>query len=399
MKSTLAYLNGNDGNGLLALGETDRLYLRDASQIELMQKFIDNNEGRYIFMGLSYDLKTEFLSDASKKPDFTKLPMAFLWIPETVVEIANNQAVKAVQGELTELVVRSVQDFFQSSGKSFEWKANMKARTPKEVYLQQLDSLKGHIQYGSIYEVNYCQEFYDDAFEMEDAKAAYFRWNAITQAPFSTFVSFDEFQIMCGSPERFLKKEGEKLISQPIKGTRKRSSNPEADRLLKEELLQDPKERAENVMIVDLVRNDLSRVAQRSSVEVNELFGVYSFKTVHQLISTISCKVKPETNFTDILKATFPMGSMTGAPKRSAVSLIESHENFRRGWYSGSIGYIKPNGDFDLNVIIRSLIYNEQEKYLSCSVGGAITIQSDPEAEYEECNTKVITILDAMFHA
>ena len=151
-------------------------------------------------------------------------------------------------------------------------------------------------------------------------------------------------------------------------------------------------------MIVDLVRNDLSRLAQTSSVKVDELFGVYSFNTVHQLISTVSCEIREDANFLDILKATFPMGSMTGAPKRSAVSLIEEHESFQRGWYSGSIGYIAPNGDFDLNVVIRSLIYNQKKKYLSCSVGGAITIQSDPEAEYEECNTKVKTILDRMHH-
>ncbi len=399
MKSTFAYLNGNDGNGLLALGEADRLYLKNASQISLLQKFIDNYAGSYIFMGLSYDLKTAFLDDVPTNEDAAELPLAFLWIPETVVEVVNDQAVNAVQGNLTESVKQTVHEFFRSSEKSFDWSANMKARTSKAEYLKQLDSLKKHIQYGSIYEVNYCQEFYDDAFEMEDAKAAYFRWNAITQAPFSAFVHFDEFQILCGSPERFLKKEGDKLISQPIKGTRKRSKDPKEDRFLREELFNDPKERAENVMIVDLVRNDLSRVAEQASVEVDELFGVYSFNTVHQLISTVSCEVKSEVNFTDILNATFPMGSMTGAPKRSAVSLIESHENFRRGWYSGSLGYIKPNGDFDLNVIIRSLIYNQRKKYLSCSVGGAITIQSDPEAEYEECNTKVKTILDAMFHA
>jgi para-aminobenzoate synthetase component 1 len=129
-----------------------------------------------------------------------------------------------------------------------------------------------------------------------------------------------------------------------------------------------------------LVRNDLSRIAQKSSVNVGELFGVYSFNTVHQLISTVSCEVKPKTSFSEILEATFPMGSMTGAPKRSAVSLIEKHENFKRGWYSGSIGYIAPNGDFDLNVVIRTLIYNQRKKYLSCAVGGAITIQSDPES-------------------
>lgn len=399
MKSTLAYLNGNDGNGLLALGEVTRLSIQNVTQVGSIQAFIDQNVGQYIFMGLSYDLKEAFLDDQPKNPDFNELPLAFLWVPEIVVEVKNDKVSKVVQGVLSESSQIKIDAFFESRNRNFQWKAKMKARTSKKDYLRKLASLKEQIQYGSIYEVNYCQEFYDDNFEMEDAESAYFRLNDITQAPFSAFVHFDEYQILCGSPERFLKKEGDTLISQPIKGTRKRSTDLEQDLALKEELFNDPKERAENVMIVDLVRNDLSRLAQKSSVKVDELFGVYSFNTVHQLISTVSCKIKPNTNFLEVLEATFPMGSMTGAPKRSAVSMIESHENFKRGWYSGSIGYLKPNGDFDLNVIIRTLVYNQTKKYLSCAVGGAITIQSDPEAEYEECNTKVKTILDKMHHA
>ena len=204
------------------------------------------------------------------------------------------------------------------------------------------------------------------------------------------------FEIFSGSPERYIKKEGLKLISQPIKGTAKRGQSKEEDLRLKERLLADPKERAENVMIVDLVRNDLSKIARKNSVKVDELFGIYSFETVHQMISTISCEVEETTSFTDVLKATFPMGSMTGAPKHSAMKLIEKHENFKRGIYSGAIGYIAPNGDFDFNVVIRTLIYNRETKYLSCPVGGAITIQSSPEAEYEECNIKVQSILKGM---
>lgn len=399
MNSTLAYLNSNDGKALLALGEQARLRLEDLDQASLIQEFVDTHKGAYVFVGLSYDLKQEFLQDAPKNSDFTQLPEAFLWVPELVVEVQNNEVQKILQGELNADFEQAIHHFFEGKDRNFDWNASMQARTSKEDYLSTLGSLKDEIQYGSIYEVNYCQEFFDDDFEMHDPEAAYFRLNQITQAPFSAYVHFDEFSILCGSPERFLKKEGSKLLSQPIKGTRKRSANPEQDAELKKELLHDPKERAENVMIVDLVRNDLSRVAKKSSVKVDELFGVYSFETVHQLISTVSCQVEPEVNFTEMLRATFPMGSMTGAPKRSAVSLIESHENFKRGWYSGSIGYIAPNGDFDLNVVIRTLIYNQHKKYLSCAVGGAITIQSIPEAEYEECNTKVQTILEKMHHA
>ncbi|MDC0257677.1 anthranilate synthase component I family protein [Crocinitomicaceae bacterium] len=398
MKSTLAYLNSNDGSSLLALGETDRLIIDNASDVDRIQSFVDEHAGNYIFLGLSYDLNTSFLDSESNNPENMGLPLAFLWIPEIVAKIQENELLSIEQGQKTAKVESMIEAFFAKQDSDFTWNANVKARISKEQYFKTLGALRKEIQYGNIYEVNFCQEFYDDNFQMEDPEAAYFRLNNITEAPFSAFFNFDEFRILSGSPERFIKKLGPKLISQPIKGTRKRSADPVEDERLKNELLHDPKERAENVMIVDLVRNDLSRLAQTSSVKVDELFGVYSFNTVHQLISTVSCEIREDANFLDILKATFPMGSMTGAPKRSAVSLIEEHESFQRGWYSGSIGYIAPNGDFDLNVVIRSLIYNQKKKYLSCSVGGAITIQSDPEAEYEECNTKVKTILDRMHH-
>lgn len=400
MKSTCAYLNSNDGTALLAFGETDRLRVNDASgSMAPIQDFIQKHKGRYIFTGLSYDLKQSFLAIPSENPNFLQLPDALFWVPEVVLEIKNDTVSSVLQGEWSTFIEQKVETFFSAKTQKFQWQANLKPRTSQTDYLNTVKALQKEIQYGSIYEVNYCQEFYDDHFELPHPEAAYFRFNAITKAPFSAYLAFDEFHLICGSPERFLERSGTKLRSQPIKGTRKRGSNPLEDARLKKELVNDPKERAENVMIVDLVRNDLSQVAQKSSVQVEELFGIYSFNTVHQMISTITCEVKPEVSFLGILKATFPMGSMTGAPKRSAVSLIEKHENFKRGWYSGSVGYISPNGDFDLNVVIRSLIHNQNKKYLSCAVGGAITIQSTPEAEYEECQVKVQSILDQMYHA
>jgi para-aminobenzoate synthetase component 1 len=256
--------------------------------------------------------------------------------------------------------------------------------------------LKKEIQRGNIYEINYCQEFFAEHVELKDNIDTYFKLNQLTKAPYSTFLNVANFSVFSGSPERFISRKGNKLISSPIKGTRKRGKNKTDDENYKKELLQDKKERSENVMIVDLVRNDLSKIATPGSVKVDELFGIYTFETVHQMISTISCELKKGLTFTDILKATFPMGSMTGAPKIRAMKLIEKHEDFRRGIYSGSIGYIKPNGDFDLNVIIRTLIYNKDKKYLSCPVGSAITSNSNPESEYQECLVKVQGILDGM---
>jgi para-aminobenzoate synthetase component 1 len=272
----------------------------------------------------------------------------------------------------------------------------LQPRISKSEYLRHVTDIQELIQQGEVYEVNYCQEFYAEDVVIPLPLDAYFKLNHLTRAPYSSFFSIDNFNIFCGSPERFLKRIENRLVSEPIKGTKKRGKTEEEDEILKALLFSDPKERAENVMIVDLVRNDLSRVALPNSVEVEELYGIYTFETVHQMISKIACEVAPETTFTEILRATFPIGSMTGAPKISALKIIDEHECFQRGLYSGSIGYIKPNGNFDLNVVIRTLIYNKSTRYLSCAVGGAITSKSDPEMEYEECLIKVKGILDGM---
>ena len=396
MSEILAYLNNNDGSGLLAIGEQARLVLHDSVEFTQIQNFLNTHKGSYIFSCIGYDLKEETLKVSSENQNYSGFPKVIFWVPEFVAKIQDEEIREIRQGASTSEMTRAAQRFFDAKNQPLQWNAKLKARTSESDYIATVNTLLDEIQFGNIYEVNYCQEFYDDNCEINHPEAAYFRLNNITEAPFSAYVAFDEFRVLCGSPERYIQKKQDQLISQPIKGTSKRGRTPEEDELLKHALAANPKEQSENVMIVDLVRNDLSKVAQVSSVQVDELFGVYTFNTVHQMISTVSCKLKPEVNFTEILKATFPMGSMTGAPKKSAVELIEKHENFRRGLYSGTIGYVDPNGDFDFNVVIRTLIYNQKKKYLSCAVGGAITIQSTPEAEYEECNVKVKTILDRM---
>ena len=197
---------------------------------------------------------------------------------------------------------------------------------------------------------------------------------------------------MCASPERFLARRGKKIISQPVKGTARRGATISEDKLILETLKNDPKEQAENVMIVDLVRNDLSHHAYRGSVKVEELFGLKSFRQIHQMVSTITSEIKNDVPFSEVIKNAFPMGSMTGAPKIRAMELIEEYENTKRGIYSGAIGYITPGGDFDFNVIIRSIIYNSENRYLSFMAGSAITIGADAEKEYEECLLKAVTM-------
>jgi para-aminobenzoate synthetase component 1 len=393
----IAYLNSNDGSGLLAFGDGPRIKTNAGRAFEELQEFIGDQPNKFIFGYLAYDLKNELEKVYSKNIDNKKFPDLFFWVPEHVVKM-NGEHFEFLQGEKTVESFEFLEYFIEEeTDQNFHpYKLNFQALTSKEQYIENVNKIKERIQKGDAYEVNYCQEFVVKDIEFDFSLDAYFKLNNITKAPFSSYFQFDDFTIFCGSPERFIKRTENKLISQPIKGTAPRNADLIKDEFLKKSLLEDPKERAENVMIVDLVRNDLSKIAKKNSVDVEELFGIYSFETVHQMISTVSCQIEKETSFKDIMEATFPMGSMTGAPKVSAMKIIEEFEDFRRGIYSGSIGYIAPSGDFDFNVVIRSLFYNKLNKTLTCDVGGAITIQSDAEKEYEECLTKVKRILDGM---
>ena len=264
---------------------------------------------------------------------------------------------------------------------------NIKQRISEREYYRKIDTIQAHIKRGDSYEVNFCMENFAEDSRIDPLRV-YNRLNAISKAPFAGFFKNKQHYLIAASPERFVRKEGNKLISQPIKGTLKRSDNPTEDKELITQLKNDPKERAENIMIVDLVRNDLSKTATKSSVKVEELCEVYTFKQVHQLVSTVTSTVKKEVSPVQILKSLFPMGSMTGAPKISTMKIIEELEETKRGLYSGSVGYFTPTGDFDFNVVIRSILYNDQNKYVSFSVGGAITINSNPISEYQECQLK-----------
>jgi para-aminobenzoate synthetase component 1 len=254
-------------------------------------------------------------------------------------------------------------------------------------YVERISLLKNHIKQGDIYEINFCTQWKSD-FTIQYPGAVYQHlWSAL-QAPFSAYARLEELSLICNSPERYLARRGNTLISQPIKGTSPRDADENID--FKNRLkLEAEKERSENVMIVDLVRNDLAKVAVKGSVKVDELFGIYSYNQVHQLISTVSCQMEEGKKFSDILKATFPMGSMTGAPKISAMQLSEKYEPMKRGLYSGTIGYFDPSGNFDFNVIIRSLISNQNQGNTVARTGSAITWDADPEMEWAECVLKI----------
>ena len=252
--------------------------------------------------------------------------------------------------------------------------------------------MQNHILRGDCYEINFCQEFYAKK-AIIDPLHIYQKLSAISPNPFSAFYRVDDKYLLCASPERYLLKKENQILSQPIKGTAPRQfGEEELDEQQKKALQQSHKERSENVMIVDLVRNDLSKICEEGSVMADELFGIYTYPQVHQMISTISGKISKNISFSDIIRATYPMGSMTGAPKKRVMELIEQYEHTKRGLFSGAVGYISPEGNFDFNVVIRSIFYNQPAQYLSYQVGSAITFYSDAEKEYEECLLKAAAI-------
>ncbi len=343
----------------------------------------------YLFGYLTYDLKNDVEDLTSKNKDSLHFSDLFFFQPKKIFFLKGNtlevkyhtSVFEEIEEDMT--LISNVKEVVQQP----QSKINIQSRISKSDYQQKFETIIEHIHRGDIYEVNFCQEFYAENAHIHPLEV-YQNLNAISSTPFACFLKQNNKYALCASPERYLYKNGYKVVSQPIKGTSKRSKNEEEDAILKEKLVNNIKERAENTMIVDLVRNDLSKIAQKGTVEVEELCEPYTFQQVHQLISTISCGVDTTVSPIEIIKATFPMGSMTGAPKISAMEIIERVEETCRGLYSGAIGYFSPDGCFDFNVVIRSILYNNSSKYVSYSVGGAITAKSSWEQEYEECMTK-----------
>jgi len=347
---------------------------------------------------ITYDYKNQIEKLNSKHYDGVGFPERLFFTPQILFKISKNEIevlyekrwytaseIKRIVSEINDISIR--EDALQE--------VKVVPRITRENYLRTVKELKKHIQIGDIYEINYCQEYFAEGVVIKPL-AIYLALNKKSPTPYSCFVKSDDNYLMSATPERFIQKSGDHIISQPIKGTVMRGVNTEEDERLKKQLFNDVKERSENVMIVDLVRNDLSKIAKKGSVKVDELCGIYTFPQVHQMISTVSVKVDACVPFDEIIIATFPMGSMTGAPKIKAMELIEQYEKTKRGLYAGTVGYINPAGDFDFNVVIRSLQYNKKDSYLSFIVGGAITALSDPEKEYDECMLKAKAMLEIL---
>jgi len=360
-----------------------------------------NSYHDWIFACLSYDLKNELEDLHSANFDAIEFPNIQFFTPKYLFILKGNKLEILIHKTYINNpeIINEIESVFSEKAIDEEFstkqKSIIKHRINKEQYIEALSQIKQHIKRGDIYELNYCQEFYVENIEIEPS-AIFKKLIKKSPTPFSAFVRFNDLFVLSASPERFLKKEGSQIISQPIKGTARRHADKTMDAEAKLHLQKDIKERAENIMIVDLVRNDLAHTAKKGSVKVQELCEIYSFKQVHQMISTISCQLDDKYDLFDTLEQCFPMGSMTGAPKYRAMELIEKYEFTKRGIYSGAIGYITPEGDFDFNVVIRSLIYNQSNKYLSFIAGGAITFQSELEKEYEESLLKAEAIREIL---
>ncbi len=381
---------------LAACGAAYQLKGSDKSLLYNIKKSITENN-TWFFGYLSYDVKNFIENLSSENFDGLEFPDIFFFQPE-IVFVIRGDTLEIESDILKEDELQKI--FLNVMGMDINDKLYLSDitvchRMPYSTYIKRIRAIKQHISRGDIYEMNFCQEFFSEKTTISPA-SVYLSLQKVAPAPFSAYLAFNNYYLIGASPERFLLKSGRKVISQPMKGTIRRGIDIAEDKYMQQLLYSDPKERAENIMIVDLMRNDLSRTAVKGSVRVDELCGVYTFNHWHQLVSTVSSEVSNDCNPLDIVLSAFPMGSMTGAPKVMAMQLIEEYEITRRGLFSGALGYFSPSGDFDFNVVIRTILYNHKNKYLSFQTGGAITALSDPEKEYNECLLKAKGIINAL---
>lgn len=397
--STACYFDSNHYSdpysafdSFIAAGVKKELLSSDEGSFDQLTSFLSKSD--YYALGyFAYDLKNEGENLFSNNTDYLKFPDFNFFVPQHTILIKGNEV--QINSDQPDEIWRALNEFELVNFKSPTQKNHIQSRFSRAEYVETVKEIQKHIQRGDIYEINFCHEFYAENTNINPVDT-FSKLNKLSPTPFASYFKSNGQYILSATPERFLSRRGNKIISQPIKGTSSRKTDAIQDEEQKKSLLENEKERSENVMIVDLVRNDLTKSAKAGTVKVEELFGLYSFKQVHQMISTVVCEVREELSNVEIISNTFPMGSMTGAPKIRAMQLAEKYERSKRGVYSGALGYFAPNGDFDFNVVIRTILYNEDSKYLSFHVGSAITLDSDPEKEYEECLLKGKAITEVL---
>jgi len=378
---------------LLAAGVRRFMKANAGNALEQLQQF-RNEKGSWLFGHLGYDLKNEMEQLSSSHPDHIQFPDLFFFEPEVIIRLNENEMI--IEADNPEAVFKAIETTTAEKNVSSSSGINIQYRIERNEYIDIVEKLRQHILRGDCYEINFCQEFFTEK-TVIDPVAVYQKLSKLSPNPFSALYKLSDQWLICASPERFLQKQGNKVLSQPIKGTAKRMIDDKAkDDDSRKKLFNSAKDRSENVMVVDLVRNDLAKVCEEGSVKVDELYGIYSFPQVHQMISTVSGELKKNISFSEIIKATFPMGSMTGAPKKRVMELIEQYEKTKRGIFSGAVGYLSPQNHFDFNVVIRSIMYNAATNYLSFQAGSAITFYCDPEKEWEECLLKAEAITQVL---
>ncbi|WP_242696289.1 anthranilate synthase component I family protein [Longitalea luteola] len=376
---------------MAAAGAVQTLATAAGTAFHQLQQLYEQHHD-WLFGHLSYDLKNETEDLASHNTDRIGFPDLCFFIPDVLLQLSEHELVIGTFDGRHETVFHEIRSTKPVNEAGQHLATPIHNRISKADYIHIIQQLQQHILRGDCYEINFCQEFFAEQVAI-DPLQVYCSLSNTSPNPFSAYYKTGQQYLLCASPERYLKKEGSRIYSQPIKGTSQRNLNDAGEDVKhKEHLYNSAKDRSENVMIVDLVRNDLSKICEEASVQVDELFGIYSFPQVHQMISTVSGQLRSDIHFIEAIKATFPMGSMTGAPKRRVMELIEQYEQTRRGIFSGAVGYLTPEGDFDFNVVIRSIMYNAASRYLSFQAGSAITFYSDPEKEYEECLLKAAAI-------
>jgi para-aminobenzoate synthetase component 1 len=375
---------------LLAAGCKRSIEINAGNAFEML-KYFSSNKNEWLFGHLGYDLKNEAEQLVSANFDGIDFPDCHFFLPEIVLELSKGELTIHCDGD-AELIFNAIESSDSLIAKKTTHPLVIQNRISATDYISTVKQLQQHILRGDCYEINFCQEFFAiDAIIYP--LSVYDSLTNISPNPFSVLYKLNDRYCICASPERYFKKNGQTIYSQPIKGTAKRNlENIELDELNRQGLITSEKEKSENVMVVDLVRNDLSKVCEQGTVKVDELFGIYSFPQVHQMISTISGRLEESTDWIDVVRATFPMGSMTGAPKKRVMELIEQFEQTKRGLFSGAIGYVTPTGDADFNVVIRSILYNASTNYVSFQAGSAITFYCDAEDEYKECLLKAASM-------
>ena len=377
---------------MLAYGAADSVTANSNCLTAVQQFYTKHNS--YMFGHFGYDIKNEIEKLSSANADYQGLDNTHFFLPEVVIKIKNEKITFLYNNvNKVDVLIQQLFSTDNSINSITTTLCNLQNTTTKEEYVSTVNAIKKHIQRGDIYITNYCINYVSEH-TVINPYDKFITLNTISSAPFATFYKYDNKYVLCASPERYIQRMNTTVTSMPIKGTRKRGATPTEDAAIANELRHNTKEQNENVMIVDLVRNDLSQVALRGTVRVDDLFKVHTFNAVHQLISTVSCEVMPTESLERIVNATFPMGSMTGAPKISAMQLMEQFENFKRGMYSGTIGYVQPSGNFDFNVVIRSIIYNATTQVVSLPVGSAITNKCNATDEYDECLLKAKVLLE-----